>query len=164
MAEKHFSWLPEEINIEKGSNLSSPLELPHPKNFLLQKFYDFKTSIVVCAALLVAILAMRYFQPQEASTSYKLESVAAFLPIPKGKVIEGMLLRPATINPGSISKAQRLDLLTLDDAEKVMGKVRAKKDLPPNKPIFWSELELLPERKTNAATPLPKVIFSEDIK
>jgi hypothetical protein len=164
VAEQHFSWLPEESTQELKQNTGEIIFLENNHSWIVQKFLDHKTPVIVCTTLLTILLLLKFFQPNDTTSKpFRLEAMVAALAIPKGKIVEGMILRPASINPSSISKGQRLDLLTAEHAEKIVGKIRAKKDIPPNKPIFWNELELIPESKTFKIL-RPQVIYSEDSK
>ena len=164
MAEQHFSWLPDDNPFEvKKSEPELKLPTVNPRwAWLREKFLNHQKGLVFIAVLLCALFLLKIFRNEDAPVAHKLEVMTALLPIPKGKIIEGPLLRPAQLSPGMLSKSQRLQLVTFGDAEKVMGKVRAKKDIPPNKPLFWPDFELLPEVKNNPTLQLPKIFFSED--
>lgn len=164
MAEQNFSWLPDESLGGVQSPQSDVIFLGEKKNKHLEKILEYKTPLIVCSALLIALILMKVFQDKEVVKPFRLESMVAVMAIPKGQIVEGMLLRPVLITPDSISKGQRLELLTMEHAEKVMGKIRAKKDIPPNKPIFWNELELVAPPKPEQKINLPTVIYSEDSK
>jgi hypothetical protein len=151
MAEQSFSWLTE-------STLETVSVLPQEeKKFsfanIKEKLLVHKTALIVVGALLVLLLILKFFQRDDVEPA-RMNAMAALMPIPKGQIVEGMLLRPVLIGPNTLSKDQRLIRLVQADAEKVMGKVRAKKDIPPHKPILWSDLELIPPTRM-----LPKVIM-----
>lgn len=165
MAEQHFSWLTE-------STLETVAPLPEEKNKLEeyknslknmgQKLLLHKKTLIALGVLFLALILLKFYHKEEAPHFNRLESMAAVMPIPKGDIIEGMLLRPALVAPFSLSKNQKMELLLPADAEKIMGKLRAKKDIPPNKPIFWSDLEIIPLKKKTAKTTAPLITYPEN--
>lgn len=159
MAEQQFSWLTEATLEPKVviPEKEKP-DLSHLKNRVLTH----KKALLGIAALFLILFILKITQEEKATPSVRLEAMVAVLPVPKGQVVEGMLLRPVRISPSSISKAQKLNMLRPEDAEKIMGKVRAKKDIPPQKPIFWNELELIPAAKNIIKAPIPIVTYPEN--
>lgn len=161
MAEKQFSWLTEAtlepLKVEETENKNS-LGFDRLKERIL--FH--KKTLIGITALLVVLFILKISQRDVPTAPYRLEAMAAVLPIPKGQIIEGMLLRPIQITPSSVSKSQKMQLLRPVDAEDIMGKIRAKKDIPPHKPIFWSEVELNPKNKIPTKKIIPAVTYPED--
>ena len=49
------------------------------------------------------------------------------------------------VPPSALSKLQLMRLLTPDDLPKIGTGLRAGRDLPPERPIFWTDLRLLRE-------------------
>lgn len=161
MAEKQFSWITEATldttevipqNDKQVPNLSS----------LKERIITHKKALIFIGILLVILFTLKLTQKENAIAPTQLEAMMAVLPIPKGQVVEGMLLRPVRIAPSQLSKSQKLLVLRPDDAEKIMGKVRAKKDIPSQKPIFWNELELVPETKVPKKLIVPVVTYPEN--
>jgi hypothetical protein len=159
MEDKHFSWIlesPQPITKELPEAAKGPKEI-------FYSFFNKKTKIILLVIALVSVLfILRYSKAEKATPQYKsLEGLAPVLPIVKGEIIQGMLLRPVYVSHSSISKAQKLHLVFPEDAKDLMGKLRAKKDLPPNKPLFWNELELIKEVKQANKIKAPTVIYPE---
>ncbi|MEZ4813733.1 MAG: hypothetical protein R3A80_00805 [Bdellovibrionota bacterium] len=161
MADKQFSWLTEAtlepLKIEEIEK-KNPLSLDQFKERIL--FH--KKTLLGVGLLLAVLFVLKVTQREQPMAPYRLEAMAAVLPIPKGQIIEGMLLRPIKITPSSVSKNQKMQLLRPVDAEDIMGKIRAKKDIPPHKPIFWSEVELNPKNVAPTKKTIPAVTYPED--
>lgn len=160
MAEQHFSWLTEATLESTAANPKSEKETPNLFN-LKERVLTHKKTLMGIGFLFLILLILKLTQEEKSRPALRLEAMVAVLPVPKGQVIEGMLLRPVNITPSSISKSQRLNILRPEDAEKIMGKVRSKKDIPSHKPIFWSELELIPAAKSPLKIPVPIVTYPE---
>ncbi len=159
MAEQHFSWL-NEATLEP-TNVIPEKEKPDLEN-LKNRILTHKKALLGIAALFLILLLLKITQEEKIQPPLRLEAMVAVLPVAKGEIVEGMLLRPVRISPSSISKSQRLNMLRPEDAEKIMGKVRAKKDIPSQKPIFWNELELIPAAKNIIKAPVPIVTYPEN--
>ena len=161
MAEKNFSWI-EEIEKEQGLEVTPPSLNKKEK---IKRFIENKKSILVIFVLFLTLILLKIFdsnsEPQ--LTTKKLPVMMAVLPIPKGQLIDAMLLRPAQTEGYALSKTQKIQRLVPGDAEKIMGKVRAKKDIPPNKVIFWNELELIPDKIIKNIPRAPVVLYPENI-
>jgi hypothetical protein len=159
MAEQNFSWLTE--------NSLEPVAVPPKEERKLefhgvkQKLLLHKKTLIILSALLFILIVLKFFQ-KETVAPLRMYGMAALMPIPKGQVVEGMLIRPITMSPSLLTKAQRAQRLIQSDAEKIMGKVRAKKDIPPNKPILWSDLELIPATKTPTKAIVPVVTYPDN--
>ena len=81
------------------------------------------------------------------------------IPIPKGSHIPNGILKVAAIDEKSLTKAQSLQVVLEHDLDKLEQKLKAKKTLPPGRPIFWRDLELdIP----SATLSKPKIIFSKE--
>jgi hypothetical protein len=165
MAEQSFSWLPEDhegkIN-ERDENQILQVDKTWQEK-IKEKVFSQKTSLLLVPVLIIALLILKSFsQEEKTGTSKQLEIMTSTLPLSKGSPLEASFLRPALFNEYSLSKNQKIEALTFDAAEKIMGKVRAKKDIPPHKPIFWSDLELVPETKKSTGILKPKIIFSQE--
>jgi hypothetical protein len=65
--------------------------------------------------------------------------------IPKGSLLDAELLRPVRLPPSSLTRLQAMRLLTPEDLPKIGSGLRAGKDLPPERPVFWTDLRLLRE-------------------
>jgi len=164
MAEQSFSWLPEDHEIKKELNKNETLE---KEITLLEKIKDSvftqKKGLLSILILFICLLLLKSFSSGEKeSPSHQIEIMTSTLPLSKGSTLEAALLRPVLFNEYSLSKTQKMEALTFEAAEKIMGKVRAKKDIPPHKPIFWNDLELIPEIKKTASPSKPNVFFPED--
>ena len=166
MAEKSFSWLPEDH--ETKINEQEKEELLEKESLLVKlkrKLRSQKFGILIFLLLITCLLILKIMTPPEKENlNHKIEIMTSTLPISKGSLLEAAFLRPALFNEYSLSKNQRIEILTFEATEKITGKVRAKKDIPPHKPIFWSDLELIPENKKILAPTQTKIFFSEERK
>lgn len=160
MAEKQFSWITE-ATLETTEVLPNEVELGK-LNVFKEKFLTHKKALIFVFSLLLILFVLKMSQEEKVLAPVQLEAMIAVLPVPKGQVVEGMLLKPVRVSPSQLSKAQKLLLLRPDDAEKIMGKVRAKKDIPSQKPIFWNELELVPEAKAPVKALIPVITYPEN--
>jgi hypothetical protein len=167
MAEKSFSWLPEDhetkiIDQEKMQTTTEEQGLiVKIKKIILSQ----KLGILIFLMLIACLLILKIITPPEKeSSNHQLEIMTSTLPLSKGSLLESAFLRPALFNEYSLSKNQKIEILTLEATEKIIGKVRAKKDIPPHKPIFWSDLELIPENIKAKVPTQTKVFFSEESK
>lgn len=161
MAEKQFSWITEATLDTTEVAPQRDKQFPDISSFK-ERMLTHKKALIFIAILLFILFTLKITQQEKPLAPTQLEAMMAVLPIPKGQVVEGMLLRPVRISPSQLNKSQKLLLLRPDDAEKIMGKVRAKKDIPSQKPIFWSELELVPEAKVPKKITVPVVTYPEN--
>src|SRR5690606_26112182 len=77
--------------------------------------------------------------------------------IPKGHRILPAALSEVHVHANTLSKAQRLRALSPEHLPKLNHSIVAKKDIPPQTPIFWSDLMLEgPSRGRRAKT---RVVF-----
>ena len=113
---------------------------------------------------LFAILALSMastFDAQKTPKSEKsrsLDALVLMIPTPKGEAILSETLKEVPIDAKSLSKQQILQLLRVEDFVKIQGRVRSKKDLPPNKPLFWSDLEFRHFSKKSS----PLILYSKE--
>jgi hypothetical protein len=165
MAEQSFSWLPEdhEAKINQSKEINDP---KNDKKLLIkikEKKYTQKASLIIIILLFLSLLLLKNLsQEQKESSLHQIEIMTSTLPLSKGSPLEAAFLRPVLFNEYSLSKTQKMEALTFESAEKIMGKVKAKKDIPPHKPIFWNELELVQEIKKSSSVVKPNIFFPED--
>jgi len=159
MAEQHFSWLNE--NTLEATTVIPEKEKPDLST-LKNRVLTHKKALIGIGTLFLILFVLKLTQEEKTAPTLRLDAMVAVLPVAKGEIVEGMLLRPVRISPSSISKSQKLNMLRPEDAEKIMGKVRAKKDIPSQKPIFWNELELIPAAKNILKVPIPVVTYPEN--
>jgi hypothetical protein len=165
MAEQSFSWLPEDHEAEKpkSTKLESPQDKKKSWENLKSFFFSQKTGFFIVPLLLISLLALKTLSTKEKdSPNHQIEIMTSTLPLSKGSPLEAAFLRPVLFNEFSLSKIQKMEALTFEAAEKVMGKVKAKKDIPPHKPIFWNDLELIQESKKPLTTLKPNIFYSEE--
>jgi len=77
------------------------------------------------------------------------------LPLAKNAAIEVAMLREVRLPKKLFTKAQLWQLVQTEEAARLSGKLRARKDLAPRAPIFWKDLRL----EAAAAAPAPVQIF-----
>lgn len=115
-------------------------------------------AFFACVALLF------YFKeapsPRSQGDTYRyVDVLVVMLATPKGTALLPATLKQIPVDRKSLSKSQMLQLVRLDDLIKVQSHLRTKKDLPPNKPLFWSDLEL---RKPETNTPKQQIFYSQE--
>lgn len=161
MAEKQFSWITEATLETPEVTFKDETSLPNMSS-LKERLLTHKKALIFIFSLLLILFVLKLTQEEKVIATPQLEGMIAVLPVYKGQVVEGMLLKPVRIFPSQLSKSQKLLLLRPDDAEKIMGKVRAKKDIPSQKPIFWNELELVPTAKAPIKSVIPVITYPEN--
>lgn len=167
MAEQSFSWLPEDHETEtiKNNELKSPQPEKKPWERLKGFIFSQKTGFLVVPLLLIALMILKTLSVSEKDGSPRqIEIMTSTLPLSKGSPLEAAFLRPVLFNEYSLSKVQKVEALTFEAAEKVMGKVKAKKDIPPHKPIFWNDLELIQDTRKPMTSMKPNIFYSEDVQ
>jgi len=97
--------------------------------------------------------------PNPASRRAPLIVLVPMVPIPKGNHIPNAILKVAAVDEKSLTKAQSIQVVLEHDLDKLEQKLKAKKTLPPGRPIFWRDLEL---DTPNATMNKPKIIFSKE--
>lgn len=97
-------------------------------------------GLVVFLALLMAFRRDAQSPPAQ-ENNRGIDALVLMIATPKGQPILAETLKEVPIDRKSLSKNQLLQLMRVDDFIKVQERVRTKKDLPPNKPLFWSDLE-----------------------
>lgn len=114
-------------------------------------------ALFVFLALLMAFRTeSRAPLPLEAKQS--IDALVLMIATPKGHSILAETLKEVPIDRKSLTKNQLLQLLRVDDFIKVQERVRTKKDLPPNKPLFWSDLEF----KALVRAPTQTILYSKE--
>lgn len=137
--EKHtFPWTPHE-----DPPLEEPIKEPTPVEKWKTKLRPLAPYIALAFVLLVLGIARRSGgETTKESPSVGVDALVLLSPLKKGGRLEEEVLRQVPIDRRDLTKAQILQLVRPEDLERVAGKVRAKKDIPPQKPLFWSDLEL----------------------
>ncbi len=114
----------------------------------------------ILAILFLVVLVYHSTAKNEAPTQQEpLDALVLMIATPKGALIVPESLKLFPVNPKSLTKQQNFQLVSLDDLSKLKGRVRAKKNLAPNKPLFWSDLEFSAIAPPKIPT---QIIFSKE--
>lgn len=142
--------------------LKKPEPTPEPARLTARRIWPFLGALL--ALLLLAAWVLRA-QKEEAKVLLTEEpylvAVVSMLGLPKGSILEKTTLKEAPISLKSLTKAQRRQLVEAEDLPQVNGKLRTKKDIPPNKFLLWSDLEMLSPPSGHGISN-GKIIFSKD--
>lgn len=135
--EKHtFPWTPHE-----DPPLEEPVKEPTPVEKWKTKLRPLAPYIALALILLVLGIARSSGgDTGKAEAPRGVDALVLLSPLKKGARLEEEVIRQIPIDRRDLSKAQMLQLVRPEDLERVAGKVRAKKDIPPQKPLFWSDL------------------------
>jgi hypothetical protein len=91
----------------------------------------------------------------------KIDVLVPVVPIPKDRALSPQYLRQLPLDKRDLTKTQLMRLVQPADTEHWNGQVKAKKDLPPGQPLFWSDLRFDFPSQTATEAPL-RVHVSED--
>lgn len=114
------------------------------------------TIVFVCALIAFATLNQFFLKKTEIpkTDSNRFSSVDVLVPlfpISKNEPLSPSQLRLLPIYKKDFTKRQILDLVTQEDFIENYKHIRAKKDIPPNKPLFWSDFKFQKQRKKQIA-------------
>src|SRR5687767_13487803 len=104
--------------------------------------------IKVCLGLTILLLLIAFLRRAEKEkpaldNDAHLTGVVSMLALPKGAILDHATLKEAPLLIKSLTKTQLRQVLEAGDIPQTHGKLRAKKDIPPNKFILWTDLEIL---------------------
>ncbi len=139
--------------------ISVPLKKEESKGFIQASYA--KVIGVLVVLLLLGAFFLRGKEKEKTSVGVvpHLDGVLTMLPLAKGQILEASILKEAPLSVKLFSAKQRFNLLRPEDLTKLDGRLRCKKDIPPNRPIFWNDLEIVP---TLSARGSARLIISSD--
>lgn len=162
MAQQDFPWSPQQTPSLDELNANSTKLKSHWYQEPLKKFIPF----IGFGFLLVALFATKALSSKPNSVAgpgnYTVDVLIPMVPISKGSVIPFEALQQIPLDKRDLTKPQMLQVLRPQDLENLRGKLRAKKDLAPHRPLFWNDLML-----KSAESPLPSnthILYSTESK
>jgi len=157
MEEKPFPWTG---IIEKDEVNHIATQAPKLASASWLQYLKTNAPVLLLGLFLLGIFIFKHEKKSEhRPTSFSVDALVLMLPVGKGSIILTETLKNFPINPKSLTKTQAFQLVMQDDLLKLQGRVRAKKTLPPNKPLFWSDLEIIP---ANLPKRPSQIIFSKE--
>ena len=148
MENNKFTWLTEDYNetVESKApsteNTGATMTL---KDQILARAQQYKTPLIfgfIILALSLGSSGKSEPSKKQKTAPPKLTAFVSMWPIAKGEVINFSQFKSIFINPKGLSKSQTLQLFDAETLNIKNGKLTAKKDIPPNKPIFWNDLTI----------------------
>ncbi len=126
-----------------------PVDPKRSRDELLRRYFPYLgIGLLLLLAWTLKGPAPRAASPRPAREAERLIGVMPIVAIPKGSLLRPELLRPIRLAPSALTKLQKLRLLSPDDLPKIGTGLRAGRDLPPERPVFWTDLRLLREAGT----------------
>jgi hypothetical protein len=165
-----FSTDPHKVNeATKPFFLDSSNELPfiEPKN--KTKFFNIdgpNKNLFILVGLVLFIISIIFLRhankPIDVYSPPKVTVLITLLPIEKGQYISPHFLKQIEINLKELTPKQRLERLLAEQIENFSDfKLTAKKNIPPHKIIYWSDLNFIsPHRSLTNAKPT-RVIYGD---
>jgi len=112
---------------------------------------------LVVAVLLLSIFARKDQATVETSgTVATIDVVSPLVPIGRGHPVLAEQLRLVPLAKKDLTKPQLLQIVRDEDLTKLKGRVVARKNLPPGRPLFWTDLEWKSESPLSIT---PQVIY-----
>lgn len=114
--------------------------------------------------LLFLILLVLIFRPVDnknplTKTDSTIDVLVVMLPTPKGSEIYPETLKSVPVREKSLTNSQALQVIRGEDIPHLKGKLVAKKNLGPNKPLFWNDVEF---KVAAGARKAPKIIYPKE--
>lgn len=138
-----FNW-----TLPKIDRSESPLEPMEVENSKIKKILEnpLLLKVGIPLLLLIILFSMSFKNKSEAISHLPsnnfIEVVVSPLAIAKGRTIPEDILQTLGIPSRDLSKAQKLQLFKVSQTNAIKGSLIAKKDIPPFKPLFWTDLTL----------------------
>lgn len=158
--ETQYPWLEADagnLNIDAASKPPANEELPWT-----QRLLPFLKSSMPWLGLLVAVLVLSVLVrradsgPAAAPENATIDIVAPLVPIGRGQSVLAEQLRLVPLARKDLTKPQLLQIVRDEDLTKLKGRVVARKNLPPGRPLFWADLEWKTDR---GSAPLPQILY-----
>lgn len=155
MAQELFPW--QKVSTPE---VAIPTQVGSP-SFREQFFINFRKhlSLYILLLLVVLIMAFRPVKNMTNETEKSIDVLVVMLPTAKGTEIVPETLKAFPVREKSLSKTQLMQVIRMEDISNLRGRLVAKKNLPPNQPIFWNDVSF----KSVSLTPtLPKVMYPQE--
>lgn len=165
-----FPWTEENIEKEKIIEVAEPkFNRIKYKTYLRKYLIILKPYFPYFIILLILILVSKLKadtrltdKPSERRSAV-VTLVVSHIPIPKGKPIPQEALDLVEVKVSSLTKTQLLKAFTPEQLSKLSHQIVAKKDIPSQVPIFWSDLQLgIPESVETKKSIKTQIIFSNN--
>jgi len=91
-----------------------------------------------------------------------IEVLAMIFPTGKGGPISPETCKKLVVDRKALSKTQLLQVVREEDLAKLRGRLHAKKNIPPGKVLFWSDLDFS-SGLASAAAPSPQIVFPKEV-
>jgi len=84
------------------------------------------------------------------------------VPINKGDLLDANFLKQIEVQRKDLTPKQRLEILTAEQVIKFESyKIKAKKNLPPHRILFWSDLDFISPKQLGKSNPPLQIIYSD---
>lgn len=145
MAKNEFEWFHEPQ--KSGTERAEEKVEATVRDKILSFFHDnrgviFLTSFIFVLSLVSSNLSQKEKLKHTSPSQPPLEVFMSMWPIKKGETLPIQYLKVVPLNPTSLTKTQKFQILEANTQFNPETILVAKKDIPPNKPIFWRSLEL----------------------
>lgn len=153
MANNHFEWIrPEEDTSQQQKTLDAP-----KKQDVVTKFLKENKVLI---GLLVFILSVGVISSvgkkkmvKEVAPPPPITAYVSMWPVKKGDKIDPSLLKAISLSTSGLTKTQKLRLFDAEQFNVSSLRIIAKKDVAPNTPLFWNELELSQDSEPSSQQP-----------
>jgi hypothetical protein len=138
-----FNW-----TLPKIDRSESPLETIEAENSKIKKILEnpLLLKIGIPFFLLIILFSISFKNKTERINNLPsnnfIEVIVSPLAIAKGRRIPEDILQTLGIPSRDLSKTQKLQLFKASQSNAIKGSLIAKKDIPPFKPLFWTDLTL----------------------
>ena len=158
MANKIFPWTPEQDSVPIAETSHAPKQSTEIRE-LLKKFLPFMV-FVLALVILFATRASSEKSSGDSLNSSPIEVLAPLFAIGKGQQIPLEALQQIPLDRRDVTRGQILQLVKASSLENLRGKLRAKRDLIPNKPLVWGDLQFVQD--TAPPAPQTHIIYSKE--
>lgn len=134
---KPFPWLEDDTAAEPTVVVAAPVAKPEPWR-----------RAIPWVAVGVVLLGVRLWMTKPAAPSATpveetIEVTIPLIGLPKHELIEPEMFRVVPVHRKDLTPSQRLRAVRPEDLAPLRGRLRTRRSLPPQKPVFWSDLEIL---------------------
>ncbi len=147
--EKHqFNWISDVTNEsnKQVTHLESEQRQPSLKEKAFLTINEYKVPIIIALILALLSFGTNSKPIEEKTKSYSAPPLQAYVsmwPIAKGEKLEPLYLKSIQIKAKGLTRNQQLQLFEVPSlGTSTQDFLVAKKDIPPNKPIFWTDLKI----------------------
>jgi hypothetical protein len=157
MDRQNFKWIPEHPS-EELSNIENTAEAVDARSVLWNRAKPYLPflafAVVVLSLLLTRNGSGSPVQESKTDVESSEDVLVPLIAIAKGQGIEPALLRMIPVRRKDLTPRQRIQAVRIEDLSKLSGRVRAKKNLPPQQILYWSDLSLELQQAQSRNTPV----------